>query len=368
MKVIWRQKGQDWEIASGRRYKDEKHLQEFLTQNPSLIPFEDVSKEILSPRVMIREVGLPGSGSSDIVGVDERGGITIIECKLATNPEVKRKVIGQVLEYAAFLWHKPYSALDGFAIRRLGKPLVEAIREALNEEECQDWTENTFVEAATRTLDAGEFQLVIAVDAVNNELQRTIEYLAREQSRLAIYALEIAYFSSEQGEVLVPHLHGPAPESMRPNPSTDSQRWTQERFFEDAQTNKHLPEQTISLLKALLGFCQDEATRVYWGAGKQTGSFTFHFQNRNKTFSLFSVYSDSNLAINFGWLKDNTPHEVIADYWRRLQEIKGLRSLHVKDDFKCWPSMKVAEAFRSGDDLEKFKEIVLNFRDQITEL
>ena len=73
MKVIWHQKGKDWEIAVEHRYKDEAHLQDLLVQNPSLIPFEDVSKEILPPRIMLREVGLPGSGSSDLVGIDERG-------------------------------------------------------------------------------------------------------------------------------------------------------------------------------------------------------------------------------------------------------------------------------------------------------
>ena len=111
MKVIWRQKAHDWEIAFGKSYKDEAQLQSFLAEYPGMIPFEDISDQILQLKVMLREIGLPGSGSTDIVGADEEGAISILECKLAANPEVKRKVIGQVLEYAAFLWRKPYAFL-----------------------------------------------------------------------------------------------------------------------------------------------------------------------------------------------------------------------------------------------------------------
>ena len=89
MKVVWRQKGKRWEIALGKGYDDEAHLQAFLTQNPTLIPFNDVSKDILPPRVMVREVGLPDSGSTDIVGIDESGGITIIESNCAPRGSVR---------------------------------------------------------------------------------------------------------------------------------------------------------------------------------------------------------------------------------------------------------------------------------------
>jgi hypothetical protein len=48
--------------------------------------------------VFIREAGLPGSGYTDLLGVDERGNILVVETKHARNDEVRRKVIGQVLD------------------------------------------------------------------------------------------------------------------------------------------------------------------------------------------------------------------------------------------------------------------------------
>jgi hypothetical protein len=74
-----------------------------------------------APRVFVHETGLPGSGSTDLLGVDSDGNVYIVECKLASNSEIRRKVIGQVLEYAAFLWNMPYEDFDQLFSRRKGE-------------------------------------------------------------------------------------------------------------------------------------------------------------------------------------------------------------------------------------------------------
>ena len=40
----------------------------------------------------------------DIVVLDSNGDITLVECKLAKNPEGRREMIGQLFDYAARLW------------------------------------------------------------------------------------------------------------------------------------------------------------------------------------------------------------------------------------------------------------------------
>jgi len=50
--------------------------------------------DLASIKLMLKEVGLPGAGSTDLVGIDVKGNIYIIETKLAKNPEAKRQVIG----------------------------------------------------------------------------------------------------------------------------------------------------------------------------------------------------------------------------------------------------------------------------------
>lgn len=97
----------------------------------------------------------PGSANGDI---------TIIECKLATNDEAKRKVIGQVLEHAAFLWQMSYEELDNRVRQRLGRSLSEAVTGAVAD---PDWDEEAFRQSLSTALAEGSFTLVIAVDGIN---------------------------------------------------------------------------------------------------------------------------------------------------------------------------------------------------------
>ncbi len=49
------------------------------------------------------ELGIPDTGSVDIALVEPAGLITLVECKLRANPEIRRAVLGQIMAYAANL-------------------------------------------------------------------------------------------------------------------------------------------------------------------------------------------------------------------------------------------------------------------------
>lgn len=57
---------------------------------------------------------VPGSGFTDLLAFTADGDIVRVECKLEANTEIKRKVIGQILEYAAFLWQMSYEELASY--------------------------------------------------------------------------------------------------------------------------------------------------------------------------------------------------------------------------------------------------------------
>ena len=101
-----------WQFVEGIRYPDEAFLRDLVFNEPRLIPAHDIGMNSDAQVVTLREVGLPGAGSSDVMLVDSDGAITIIECKLATNPEKKRAVIGQILDYASSLSGMSYDELD----------------------------------------------------------------------------------------------------------------------------------------------------------------------------------------------------------------------------------------------------------------
>ena len=95
--MLVRVNGGPWRQPSGTGYSSEAALQAILAEHPALVP--GVSIDAL----MCREFQ-SGIGPADLIALDAEGTLTLVECKLAANPQVRREVIGQVLDYASRLW------------------------------------------------------------------------------------------------------------------------------------------------------------------------------------------------------------------------------------------------------------------------
>src|SRR5258707_10447310 len=131
-----------------------------------------VTRQEELPAILMREAGLPGSGFTDLVGVDSSGNILIVETKLAKNQEIRRKVIGQVLEYAAFLWRMPYEKFDELFKNRERKSIAELFSERGDSIAIDD-----IIRKVSENLALGRFRLLIAVDEINPELEKIIAYV-----------------------------------------------------------------------------------------------------------------------------------------------------------------------------------------------
>jgi hypothetical protein len=119
MKILIRQQaGEQWAMVESASFTNEGELQNLLAESPALISIADVRPEA-SP-LTLREIGLPGSGNTDVIAFSPLGDIAVVECKLAANAEIKRRVIGQALEYGAYMWGMAYEALDDRVQARRG--------------------------------------------------------------------------------------------------------------------------------------------------------------------------------------------------------------------------------------------------------
>jgi hypothetical protein len=163
--------------------------------------------------VFTRESSLPGSGNTDLIGVAANGDILLVETKLAKNPEIRRKVIGQILEYAAFLWGMPYSDFDNLFIGREGKSLIELLTGRTS-----DFNSETFRTAVSENLSAGRFHLLIAVDEMKEELEKIVAYLSSRGGGLKLEALAVGIYKQGQVSVLVPQRFGQLAQPTVPSP------------------------------------------------------------------------------------------------------------------------------------------------------
>lgn len=271
--------------------KAEMELQKLLIEAPSLIPVDEIREDISPFVIAVDEFGLPGSGNTDVLAFNPKGDIAIIECKLAANPESKRKVVGQILEYGAYLWEMNYETLNERVKKRKGKSLSQLIEEAINREPINaqprnegtaeesatmEWDEEEFRSKVEEQLKSGSFLLIIVVDEINEELKRIVRYLNEcGNPAFSFHALEMNRFQSGNVEILVPYLNG-----VSTKPPTTSRRkpWSEREFFDVLTENvPDIVDMVRNLYEWAKSIAKKGGSKVSFGTGVETGSFTFHF-------------------------------------------------------------------------------------------
>lgn len=135
-------------------------------------------------------------GPSDIVVVGVDGDVTVVECKLASNEEARRKIVGQVFDYAARIWKMPAAEFEARWIQRSGEPF-------------ESWLTPVGREQLESNLFAGRFRLILAVDAISDDLRRLVEYLnAHTLESVQVLAMELSIAHAGNVDVLIPTVYG----------------------------------------------------------------------------------------------------------------------------------------------------------------
>jgi hypothetical protein len=294
----------------------------------------------------------------------------IVEAKLAANQEIKRKVIGQVLEYAAYLWTMSFEDFAGLFRERLGKTPVELMAEAPSE---GDWDPEIFRASVADNLREGRFTILVVVDEINPELRRIIDFLnMRTNGELSLYALELKYFESASGEVVLPQVYGTTTKS------TTSHRidgWDESRFRQSAGNMQDVNAR--ALLLELFDFAKAQGFRLEWGTGKDLGRVQVcvtHPQARSGFLPLFRLRSDGNVKMGFGRIVKELPGPEGPAVVQQLVQQLGLPTIRkwYEDDYRPsdgnttsgWPGSgrSLQEILPDAKAVARFKEGMLAFR------
>lgn len=190
-RVLIREGSGRWAEPELAGYAREDDLQLILGEHPELIP--GVSSTAIACREFQSEVG-----PADIVVLDKDGQITLVECKLASNRQIRREIVGQLFDYAARLWRMDIELFARKWADRTGEPPFSA-----------DDSGDLIRDAVARNLDEGAFRLVLAVDGINEPLKRMVEYL-NSQAALGASVVAVSYTRYQHGalEMLMPQLYG----------------------------------------------------------------------------------------------------------------------------------------------------------------
>ncbi len=207
--------GEKFVVLEESDFDGETALQEALKRTPEVIPVADL--ELGDVIVVGRETPLP-VGAVDLLLVDTQGRVIIVETKLSRNPELRRQVVAQVLDYGASLW-KTASTLKAFeklALRYWQSDSCEDTRvkdasslrdgvEPIFKELCgDDWDYDTFEAALDDNLANGRHVLLIVASGLMDGLSRDLLQYANICLGLPLYGVEITMFKMGDKELIVP--------------------------------------------------------------------------------------------------------------------------------------------------------------------
>lgn len=304
-------KSKKWRPLASKTYTDEEELKKLLVESPEILPTEDLAVSFV---VAVPEFGL-GSGAADMVMFSIEGDIAIVECKLDKNPEIKRKVIGQIFEYASYLWGRSYEQVDSYVREKQGKSLAELVKDKAE----GDWDEENFRDRVKSSLEKGNFFLIVAVDKINEELKRTVQYFNQcLNSGYSFYALEMRHFKGENSEILIPHLH---PESLPPSVSVLS--ITKEEFL------KKCAEPGRRLFKRLEELANEKGHELK----PKTQAFSYYAFSKGSKFYLLTLWPNSITILKGNIHKgDKMSPEAALKFRDKIVHIRNLKDKYDAQD------------------------------------
>jgi len=316
------------------RFAQEADLQKYIFENPEAIPLQDIKPDV---QIVILERESPTSvGSIDVLGVDNDGELYIIETKLYRNPD-KRKVLAQVLDYGAALWAK-YGDPEAW-ISELDRRLMDKSGVGLSEKLNIEFGDaNDVREGMKESLSKGTFQFLILMDEVSTALKDLILYL-NENSSFTIFAVELEYYLFDDQQILIPHVYGAESRKKSISGQTGQRRqWDKTSFFIDAE--KKMNEETLSAVHYVYEECRKiTKENISWGTGKNDGSFSPKVDAISLR-SLFSVYSDGRLSLNYYWLDDNEYSKTCREKLKEMLSAIEPFGHAIKNGVKKYPYFK----------------------------
>ncbi len=257
MSIIFRNKDGNFERLDATPFENEDRLQAYITANPEAIPLHGLD-ENLQLLILKREVSTD-SGRVDVLGIDQKGGIYLIETKLHSNPD-KRNVVAQILDYGASLW-RHCDDLDDL-LRRFGSS-DEFRQKIVDHFELESVAANELFDVLDTNLKNGIFQFIVLMDNIDPRLKDLILFI-NQNSQFSIYAVELKYYKKGSLEILAPDLHGAEIRKRNSNVSKKFQDSNPADFWSAVEANQAIAVTDMKrLVKTIESSVQENATFKY---------------------------------------------------------------------------------------------------------
>ncbi|MDD9994266.1 MAG: hypothetical protein OXS35_00765 [Dehalococcoidia bacterium] len=236
---------------------DEATLQDLAFSFPQTLPNSDIDPAYAGAVPICKELSLP-AGYADALYCNQLGRLTLSEFKLWRNPQARREVIGQILDYAKDLAGWGYDDLQrqvSLATGKSGNVPYDSVRKHHPEVE-----EAEFVDNVARHLRRGEFLLLIVGDGIREDAADIVDFVQRYSGlHFNLAMVEAALYRDSSDTLIV-------------QPRVLARTEIVRRFVVDgdlvgniAETSLHDQEETLS--------DQDQQNLQFWSAVVKDFSF-----------------------------------------------------------------------------------------------
>lgn len=230
--LAFRRKGQHkMEIVPEQAYIEahrEEELHQLIADNPALILRENSDGQLF-PALTIGSHFRLGNVEADLLVVDLTGSLFVVEVKRDRTP---RDVVAQILDYAGRIWKMGSGGLEQLVKEEHEGGLAGVLARILADNpefKDTDYDDlNGFTERFEKSVSSKQLQMVIVSYSVDEDVQRTVEYL-RSVHGIDIYCVEFDYYSTKDHEYLVPEII--AAEGRRSPPPGPTQTQEEYRTF-----------------------------------------------------------------------------------------------------------------------------------------
>ena len=361
-------------IPLNEKHFQENWLQKIIHKNPQILPIDDIESGFAPLISLGREIST-SVGYIDNLYISPNGYLTIVETKLWRNPEAKREVVGQIIDYAKELTNWNFTKLnDGVKnssqlYNNNSKGIIELIKDFENIEEHEEYK---IIDNIERNLKRGRFLLLIVGDGIRESVEEMVDFLSNTpQIQFTLGLVELQFYKNPnlEGELIaIPNLITRTREITRAivkiensttgsvtietdfieekvKPITVRTTITEDDFFEQLQQNTDY--ESAEFAKHILATVKERGYFVEWRQGAfvakifdQNGSgskITLFVTDRKGLFYLMQsgdqlkrlgmsneislIYAKNTSAL----VKGLFPHPNHPDCWNKYATIKDIK-------------------------------------------
>jgi hypothetical protein len=185
--------------AETRGY-DEAFIQRLVLDHPALLPLNEIDPTCVDPVPVCDELPTR-AGPVDVFMITPTGMPVLVECKLWNNPQARREVVGQIIDYAKELQRWSYEDLQRACDARKGSDFelfefMDSRAGSLDQKE--------FSDSVTRNLRDGRCVLLVVGDGIREGVEAISEYLTGSGALQFSFGLvELPVFETPDGQRLV---------------------------------------------------------------------------------------------------------------------------------------------------------------------